>query len=95
MERTIEENAPIAFIMRGQFIEHKYSGQHHHMYILDLGKVGHLYVSVYAEDFKKIVLNEPYEVRLRLYSKYKEDGRGKTYLNNMVKVYDLKRIEAF
>ncbi|UJF14989.1 hypothetical protein LZ578_08210 [Jeotgalibaca sp. MA1X17-3] len=93
MERKIEENTRIAFIMQGQFIEHKHSGKNEDIYILDLGKAGHLYVSVYKEDVKKIILNEPYELRLKLYGKYRENGAGRTYLNNMIKVYDLKKIK--
>lgn len=93
MEITIEENTPIAFVTQGRFIEHCFGGEHYHMYVLDLDKVGHLYVSVYEEDVKKIVLNDLYEVRLRLYGKYRESKAGVRHLNNAVKVYDLKKIE--
>lgn len=90
---VVEENAPIVFELTGCFIEERFQGLNYHTYIFDLGRPGHLYMSVYDEDVKKIELNEPYRVKVRLFGKYHEDYFGQNRLNNMVKVYDLKKIQ--
>ena len=53
----MEENAPIVFELTGCFIEERFQGLNYHTYIFDLGRPGHLYMSVYDEDVKKIELN--------------------------------------
>ena len=80
----MEENAPIVFELTGCFIEERFQGLNYHTYIFDLGRPGHLYM---------IELNEPYRVKVRLFGKYHEDYFGQNRLNNMVKVYDLKKIQ--
>lgn len=92
MELMIEEGYPVVFTMRGSFIEHCFEGLNYHTYLLDIGKAGHLYVSVYAEDVSKVELHKPYTLKMRLFGHYKHKRNGQQILDNVVKVYDFKKI---
>lgn len=92
MEIMIEEGFPVVFVMEGTFIKEWHQGVYHHTYVLDIGVAGHLFVSVSVEDVHKIELYKPYKLKMRLFGHYKKKPNDVKTLNNIVKVYDLKKI---
>lgn len=89
---AVEENELIVIELTGRFYKEKFKGLNYHTYIFDLGNPGHLYVSVYGDDVKKIELNKLYRIKVRLFGKYRETFSEQVRLDNIVKVYDFKKL---